>query len=189
MKISRRSLVLLLLQLAIVSSIAAKYLYERQHCPRVWARAVAYDPELVFRGRYLSMQLHVDACGITLPPQMDNHPMHTGEDILFDQNGVGIPYLEAHIGAKNGKLSVTALTDTYPAERDIQRISIRQGSTCDQAFLTDPIDFFIPEHAESPFPLKQSSALWVEVTLPPKGPPRPVSLALNDNGQWKPLSF
>ena len=44
MKLSKTSLVLLALQLAIVSTIAAKYLYQRITCPRVWTRTVAYDP-------------------------------------------------------------------------------------------------------------------------------------------------
>ena len=67
MKLSKISLALLLIQLAIVSSIAAKYLYQRWTCPRVWARTVAFDPELPMRGRYLSLQLTVDGCQSTLP--------------------------------------------------------------------------------------------------------------------------
>ena len=58
---------LLLIQLAIVSSVAAKYLYQRWTCPRVWTRTVAFDPELPMRGRYLSLQLIVDGCQSTLP--------------------------------------------------------------------------------------------------------------------------
>lgn len=61
------SLVVLIAQLVLVSSVAAKYLYERWKCPRVWTRASGYDPELAMRGRYLSLQLTVDGCGSTLP--------------------------------------------------------------------------------------------------------------------------
>jgi len=67
MKISKTSIALLLIQLALVSSIAAKYIYQRSTCPRVWTRAAAYDPELVMRGRYLSLRLTVDGCQSTLP--------------------------------------------------------------------------------------------------------------------------
>ncbi len=67
MKFSKTSIVLLLIQLALISSIAAKYLYQRRSCPRVWVRAAAYDPEMVMRGRYLSLQLTVDGCQSTLP--------------------------------------------------------------------------------------------------------------------------
>ena len=65
--LSVASIALLVIQLAIVSSIAAKYLYQRWSCPRAWTRTVAYDPELPMRGRYLSVQLVVDGCESTLP--------------------------------------------------------------------------------------------------------------------------
>ena len=65
--LSVTSLVLLVIQLAIVSTIAGKYLYQRWSCPRVWTRTVAYDPQLPMRGRYLSLQLMVDGCQSTLP--------------------------------------------------------------------------------------------------------------------------
>src|SRR5208283_3048759 len=29
--------------------------------------------------------------------------------------------------------------------------------------------------------------LWIEVTVPPQGPPRPLQMAVKDNGVWKPL--
>jgi len=58
---------LVVIQLALVSSIAAKYLYQRWTSPRVWTRTVAYDPELLMRGRYLSVQLVVNGCQSTLP--------------------------------------------------------------------------------------------------------------------------
>ena len=47
---------------SIVPSVAAKYLYQRWRCPRVWTRAAAIDPELPLRDRYLSLQLTVDGC-------------------------------------------------------------------------------------------------------------------------------
>ena len=62
-EISGASVALLVIQLALVCSVAAKYLYQRWSCPRVWTRTVAYDPELVMRGRYLSLQLDVHGCG------------------------------------------------------------------------------------------------------------------------------
>jgi len=49
--LSAASLALLIIQLALVSTVAAKYLYQRWTCPRVWTRAVAMDPEFPMRGR------------------------------------------------------------------------------------------------------------------------------------------
>ena len=61
-----KSVALLLIQLAIVSSIAAKYLYQRWTCPKVWARTAAYGWRLPC-SRYFSLRLTVDGCQSTLP--------------------------------------------------------------------------------------------------------------------------
>jgi hypothetical protein len=31
--------------------------------------------------------------------------------------------------------------------------------------------------------------LWVEVTVPPSGPPRPIQLAVSSEAGWQPLKF
>src|SRR4029077_5548758 len=54
MNLSRKGIILTVLQLAIVVSLAAKYALDRARFPRVWAQTVAYDPDLPIRGRYLS---------------------------------------------------------------------------------------------------------------------------------------
>ena len=56
----QRAIVLLAVQAALVLSIAGKYLYEREVCPRVWVPAAQYDPNMPLRGRYLALQLAVD---------------------------------------------------------------------------------------------------------------------------------
>jgi hypothetical protein len=55
--------------------------------------------------------------------------------------------------------------------------------------LETPVDFYIPEHASDPTPVKRGQELWIELTVPPKGPPRPLQLAMKDNGAWRPLAF
>ena len=82
MKFSRASVALLVIQLVIVSSVAAKYLYQRATCPRVWTRAAAFDPQLIMRGRYLSLQLTVDGCHSTLP---------SAKQARFPRNVEGVP--------------------------------------------------------------------------------------------------
>jgi hypothetical protein len=63
------------------------------------------------------------------------------------------------------------------------------GAPCQDFHLATPVDFYIAVHATDPSSLKHGQELWIEVTLPPKGPPRPIQLALKDNGAWKPLAF
>jgi hypothetical protein len=55
--------------------------------------------------------------------------------------------------------------------------------------LDEPVDFYIAEHAADPTRLKPGQELWIEVTVPPQGPPRPLQLALKQDGVWKPLAF
>ena len=41
-----RAIAVLLVQAALVLSVAGKYLYERKTSPRVWVRTAQYDPNL-----------------------------------------------------------------------------------------------------------------------------------------------
>jgi hypothetical protein len=192
MKFAKASLVLLVLQLVIVSTVAAKYLYQRATCPRVWTRAAAYDPEMVMRGRYLNLQLTVDGCGSTLP---------TAKDALFPRNLNGVPngnnfsirsantvWFQAKIAVKDNKLIAMRVPES-DATTATQSVAAWPGAACDQMRLANAVDFYIAEHATDPTRLKPGQELWIEVTVPPKGPPRPLQLALKDNGAWKPLAF
>jgi hypothetical protein len=63
------------------------------------------------------------------------------------------------------------------------------GWPCGEFRLHDPVDFYIAEHAANPAPVKPGQELWIEVTVAPHGPPRPIQLALKQDGAWKPLAF
>jgi hypothetical protein len=185
MKISKSSIVVLAIQILIVVSIAGKYLYQRITCPRVWTRAAMYDPELIMRGRYLSMQLEVDACQSTLPIAGQS------ETFLRGQHGF---QFSARLVVANNKLIAVRIPETSAASSD-QLVFAPAGRSCDTTRLTEPVDFYISEHAVSPLPVKSGQELWVEVTVPPKGPPRPIQLALKEYGSkggkasWKPIAF
>jgi len=191
-KLSAASLALLVIQLALVCSVACKYLYHRWTCPRVWTRSVAYDPALLMRGRYLSLQLMVDGCQSTLPSAKQ-------AQVPRDFNGIpqGSRYsiddrhfaeFQARIAAQNGKLIAVKAPETEDS-RSTYTVVAQAGSLCDQMRLSSPVYFYISEHAPSPLPVAAGSELWVEVTVPPKGPPRPIQLALKRAGSWEPLAF
>jgi hypothetical protein len=61
-----------------------------------------------------------------------------------------------------------------------QDLTLPLGALCEYARLSGTSDFFIPEHAKSPFPLQKGQELWALVTVPPNGPVRPVKLAISD---------
>jgi hypothetical protein len=192
MKLAKTSLALLVIQLVLVSSIAAKYLYQRSSCPRVWTRTVTYDPSLIMRGRYLSMQLKVDGCQSTLPSakevgfprNLDGVPNGTNFSIAAQQPVV----FPAKLAVSGNKLVAIRISDNDD-DTSGQNVIAVSGASCDQLHLSDPVDFYLAEHATSPLPVRPGQELWVEVTVPPKGPPRPIQLALKDHGAWKPLAF
>jgi len=192
MKFARVSIALLLIQVAIVSTVGLKYLYQRSTCPRVWTRAAAYDPTLIMRGRYLSLQLTVDGCGSTLPSakhaQFPRNVNGTPASPKYIVNAPASIWFHAQLSVKDNKLIAIRLTESETSE-STQAVSASSGASCDQMRLAEPVDFYISEHANDPTRLKQGQELWIEVTVPPKGPPRPLQLALKDNGVWRPLAF
>lgn len=189
--LSAASLTLLIFQLALVSTIAAKYWYQRWSCPRVWTRAAAFDPELPMRGRYLALQLIVDGCQSTLP---------SAKDANFPRDFSGAvkpgPYV-LRPNAVDFRANLKVVNNTLVAVRNEgtedstggEEVVGSAGAPCNQMQLAASTDFFIADTAQSPLPLKAGEELWIEVTVPPKGPPRPIQLALKDNGTWKPLAF
>lgn len=192
MKLAKASIALLLIQLALVSSIAGKYLYQRWRCPRVWTRTVAYDPELLMRGRYLSVQLIVDGCQSTLPSAKEARMPRNLDGVpvgsRFSINAPGVVSFPATLKVEGKKLIAIRIPEDDSQSRG-QTVSAQPGSSCENLRLDAPVDFYIAEHAASPAPVKPGQELWIEVTVPPKGPPRPIQLALKQDGAWKPLAF
>ena len=209
LSISLASIVVLAVQLALVCSIAAKYLYQRSTCSRVWVRTVAYDPELVMRGRYLSVQIPVDGCQSTLPSAedmvmpRDMNGVATGKRYTISNALVSPLIFKARLKVEGNRLVAVRVREGEESNVG-QWVTARPGSDCDAMRLQEPVDFYLSEHAKDPTPAwrghwdPQHSSwivdpnvpeLWVEVTVPPKGPPRPAQLALKENGVWKPIAF
>jgi hypothetical protein len=173
MRSLRPGLALLSLQLLFVLSIAGKYLYERQTCPRVWTRATQADPALPLRGRYLAMRLLLDSCQLprtTLPPGAPANAFRMWHVSLHAVDGKLVPRSE----------SPSTAASTLTLARDVP---------CERASLSGQQLLFIPDRARLPFPLEPGHDLWVEVTLPPSGPPRPIRIALSGTDGFHPLSL
>lgn len=182
----RAALLLLLVQLVLVSNIAAKYLYERKTCPRVWSRATQYDPNLPLRGRYLALQLLVDAC------HLPRDPGHLESSFVYGiRPGKKMPRYwswNVSLSIANGHL-VPVLQDHPKSPADTLRLMLEEDRPCDRTPVLNSSEFFIPDRAQSPFPLKPGQELWVEVTLPPAGPPRPIQLAISTKSNFQILKF
>jgi uncharacterized membrane-anchored protein len=209
LSISLASIVALAFQLALVCSIAAKYLYQRSTCPRVWVRTVAYDPETVMRGRYLSVQLTVDGCQSTLPSAEDAvmprdiNGVPTGTRYTVRNGLVSQLEFRARLKVDGNRLVAVRVPESQESYVG-QWVTASPGSSCNAMRLQEPVNFYLSENAKDPTPAwhghwdaqhsswtadPNASELWVEVTVPPKGPPRPTQLALKENGVWKPIAF
>jgi hypothetical protein len=173
-----RGLALLAVQLVLVLSIAGKYLYERKVCPRGWVRTAQVDPSLPFRGRYLALRLVVDACSFP----HDSSSLFSAPYL----NSPGSWRWRVKIEAKDGRLVGVPAGDDIRPELT-QELQEWGNQSCDRAWLSESAEYFIGDRAKSPFPLKSNEELWVEVTVPPSGPPRPIQLAISSDAGFKPL--
>jgi len=182
-----RGLVLLAVQVALVLSIAGKYVYERKVYPRVWVRTVQVDPELPFRGRYLALRLAMDSCSLPRGTA-DKDPVGTILDSQMMHDGTRLATWRWTVRpvAREGKLVAEVPPEGTRPELT-QELRLWPGQPCERAALSESVDYFIGDKAKSPFPLKSGEELWVEVTVPPVGPPRPIQLAVSGTNGFRKL--
>lgn len=159
-----------LLHILIVLSLGGKLLMDRASRPRVWVKTVSVDPDLPIRGRYLTLRLQARA------------PWIAG---LHKKDVFGV--YNVQLRAENGELIASkADTDTGVSVRVWNGLN----DSSEYVNLDDTVAFFLPEHADVPTPRAQKGEeLWAEVTLPRKGPPRPIQLALKNSSGWHPLNL
>ena len=169
----RKGLLLGAIQIALVLSLGGKLLYDRMTRPRVWVLSEVYDPELPIRGRYLSERLRLPAEGFTY-----REP---------DQRNSSDWYLNrrwAYLEARNGQL--IAKPQGSGSGEWIHLHKNQDGTLV--ALSEQPVLVFISEHAEIPS-LKAGQEMWVEVTVPAQGPPRPIRIGIKKDGVLMPLNL
>jgi hypothetical protein len=171
MKSLYKGLLIALLHVVIVSSLGAKFLYDRIHRPRVWIRSAVYDPNLPIRGKYLSLSIEVPAEGFTKQDQMyGTYPKE-----YFTPNRCNLVLRGEQLLAvadERGDFWVNV------QRRDNSLIAIIDGQTA----------YFLPEHKSGSVLHDRSEELWIEATIPRKGPPRPIRLGIKKAGVLTPLS-
>jgi hypothetical protein len=164
----QKGLILAGAQLALVASLAAKYAIDRARLPRVWVQTVAYDPNLPIRGRYLSVQLLVS------PEDVHGSPRNS----LGEMRDVTLNVRDGHLVANPAD---------HPTNLHINRRITNRGEPV--TALMEPVAFFLPEHAMDPFVRRAGEELWMEVTVPKTGPPRPIQLAIKRGESFTPLGI
>jgi len=182
MKPLYKGLILAALQVALVASLGGKLLYDRATRPRVWARTANYDPDLPIRGRYVSLRVEVTPEGFNAKNQGEK--THIGPDygnrrpVTLEVKG---DKLVAVLSNEDEDTGVFAA----PSIRYVPGKNTTVAS--EELYVDEPVAFFIPEHANNPARLNPGEELWVEVTVPKKGPPRPLRLGIKKDGILTPL--
>ncbi len=181
----RAGAVLLFIQLALVLSVAGKYLYERQTRPRVWVRVAQVDPSQPLRGRYLALQPLLNACDLPKDSAYtETHFLPTGRAA-----SAGWWVWSVSLDVADGHL-VPRLAHKPRNAADTYTLQAEKNGPCELAELAGTgMELFLSESAKTPFPLKPGQELWIEVTVPKQGPPRPIQLALSDASGFHPLKF
>jgi len=153
----RKGFIVAALHVALVSSLGAKMLLDRATQPRVWVRTTPYDPNLPIRGRYVRLRIEV---------------------ALNGQKPTG----SVELSVRNGQLVAMPASDSTGLYiQDIQR-----GGR-DVTILSQPVAYFIPEHVPDPSIRGADEELWVEVTVPKRGAPRPIQLGVKKGELLTPL--
>jgi hypothetical protein len=149
---------------ALVATLGAKLLADRARLPHGWARTLPFDPDLPIRGRYVRLRLE-------LPVDSRPEAGRWGEtrrvrlDVVDDRL----------IASLDSTATTTAIFDSAGGSA---RVALR-----------NPIAYFIPEHIPDPSVRAPGEELWAEVTVPRRGPPRPIRLGVLKAGALTPLEI
>ncbi len=162
----RRGLGLALLQAGLLLSLAGQLLLDRVTRPRGWIRTEPVDPHLPIRGRYVDLALVIPA------------PAGAPE-----AGPSGAPVV---LRAKDGQVRAEPAGAATPRSRSLQAFpgaswtpGASPGPAPAQLWRLEPsVAFFIPPEVADPSRRPPGEQLWVEVTLPAEGPPRPIRLGV-----------
>lgn len=160
----RAGIALAIVHVLLVGTLGLKLLADRARLPRAWARTLPFDPDLPIRGRYVRLRLEL--------------PLARGADSSWAGE-----YRRVRLRTAGDRLQ-GVLDDEGP-------LRARLDSTADGlvAGLDQPVAFFIPEHIPDPSLRPAGEELWAEVTVPRRGPPRPIRLGVRRDGTLMPLDI
>jgi len=153
-----RGILVGVVQLVLVASLAGKLWYERTTLPRVWVRCTGLDPDDPLRGRYVSLRLTV--------------PFATSDD----------PYGPVRLHVQGDQLVAEPVPSSEPSSWERTYLAGREREGVPFAILQPPVAVFLPEHVPDPTQHPLGEELWLEVTVPRAGPPRPIRIGIKRPG-------
>lgn len=172
-----RGLVVGVVQVALVASLGATLAIDRATYPRVWVRAHVSTPSEPLRGRYLALYVEVAAGpGLSVsPPGADDDSTRarggSAERSGLARRGPSVP--AALVVDRGQLLAVPALG------RQVRVLAVdRAGRRTTE--LASPLAYYIPEPPPDGANAGEDRSVWVEVTVPPRGLPRPLAISWTD---------
>ncbi len=160
-----RGLLLALLQGGLLLSLGGQLLLDRATRPRGWILSEPVDPYLPIRGRYVNLALLVPAPEV---PAGQSRPW-SGERLVLRSEAARVRAELAGPGTPRSRSLPATPQDKH----------WRLGPS---------VAYFIPPGVADPSRRQDGEQLWVEVTLPAQGPPRPIRLGVQrGDGPIKPL--
>jgi hypothetical protein len=147
-------------QVAMLLSLGGKLLVDRATLPRIWVKAAPFDPNLPIRGRYVSLTVTAAARGFSRGDIYDGARFAVEDGVLV-----------ARPTQESGGVMVSFVNNAT------------------EATIAEPVVFFIPERVPDPSRRAKDEELWVELTVPYKGPPRPIRLGVKKAGVLTPLAL
>ena len=167
----RSGLLLAGVQAALMLSTALLFWFDRQTSPRAWVPTAPVDPNLPIRGRYITLMMVV--------PLISTKSETETSDLVGTWQSV-----QLHVDADR----LLAVQKSPSGAGDFGgTIRLSQGSLV--VDLDPELAFFIPPDVKDPSIRPDGSTLWVEVTLPGSGAPRPIQLGVDNDGQIEPLAL
>lgn len=164
----KKGLVVAAIHVLLVTSLGAKLLIDRATRPRVWVQSVSYDPNLPIRGRYVALRARLQT---DVPPPTDKNYWYAKTQVRLEVRDGKL------FGVQDPKGSVSV---TWMKDRGGQWV----------AMTNEPSLFFIADTAVDPSFRNAGEQLWFEATIPKKGPPRPIRLAVSKaDGTFTPLEM
>ena len=156
-------------QAVLMLSTGVLFWIDRQISPRAWVPTAPMDPNLLIRGRYITMTM--------LVPLRPSNLIDSDAELLNTWQTV-------QLGVEGDRL-IAQINDQSTRNQLDGRIRQRGDSLVVNPY--HELAFFIPPDVQDPSIQPDGRSLWVEVTLPRFGAPRPIQLGLETNGLIEPL--
>jgi hypothetical protein len=156
------------LQAVLLLGVGGQLLLERALSPRGWARTEPVDPRLPIRGRYVDLRLVVPAADLSTGCPLDRRRTRP---VGLAVRGDRVVASGLNIG-DNPRPALLTMGPAGAVARPVQ-----------------PLAFFLPPDVADPSRRPAGEELWVEVSLPALGAPRPIRLGVKRGDRIEPLAL